>query len=145
MSATPLQVTGPVRLHVFAPGRHEALVAASANLPTVTVTSHASADAALEASQAERGGVLVLENTGTIDLVELLIRVSETAPSLPGIVIGENIPILAVKRLMSLQRWDMLPPPISAVALIEALELICKQDSLGADASSGKCYTGLAG
>ncbi|RIJ21602.1 hypothetical protein D1224_12615 [Henriciella barbarensis] len=141
MSATPLQATGPVRLHVFAPGGHEALVAASANLPTVTVTSHVSPGAALEAAQAERGGVLVLENAGTFDLVELLIRVSETASSLPGIVIGENIPILAVKRLMSLQRWDMLPPPIAPASLIEALELVCKQDSSGADSASGKCWT----
>ena len=141
MSSQSLQTRGSVRLHVFAPGHGAGISASAGGLSNVAISSHPDPNTALEAARAERGSVLVIENTGTFDLVEFLIRVSETAPTLPGIIIGDNIPILAVKRLMTLQRWDMLPPPIESQHLAETLEVICREDSPQSDGTSGKCWT----
>ena len=127
MSSQSLQTRGSVRLHVFAPGNGAGISASAGGLSNVAISSHPDPNTALEAARAERGSVLVIENTGTFDLVEFLIRVSETAPTLPGIIIGDNFPILAVKRLMTLQRWDMLPPPIESQHLAETLEVICRE------------------
>lgn len=141
MTAQPLQLVGPIRLHICAPETAAQISECADKLGNVTVSTHPDAYAALEAARAERGGVVVIENSASFDLVEFLIQVAETSPSLPGLIIGENVPVLAVKRLMSLSRWDMLQPPVTQQALGETLEMICREGRVPGDGPSGKCWT----
>ncbi|WP_084398908.1 AAA family ATPase [Henriciella aquimarina] len=141
MSDTPAQrpAGGRQRLHVFAPqwGRSVSEAAREAGL-AVTVQSEAAV--AVEAAIAEPGAIVIIENDGSFDLVELLIRVGRDAPNLPGIVIGENVPVLAVKHLLSMARWDMLDTPIGTEPLQQSVAQVSRRDTSGAD-ETGKCWT----
>ncbi|WP_084419687.1 AAA family ATPase [Henriciella litoralis] len=138
---SPMIKKGLTRLHSFAPRWQDNVSEAASTLQTVAVTHHRDVNQLLDAASNEVGSVVLVEYTGDFDLVKFMIRVSEVAPSLPGIVIGENIPVLAVKRLLTMSRWDMLDAPINAAQLGDTLETICRDQTSKSDATSGKCWT----
>ncbi|MEM5518006.1 hypothetical protein WNY37_13695 [Henriciella sp. AS95] len=131
----------PARLHIFAPQWGANISEAAQKLGSVSPTIHTDAVAAYEAAASDHNAVIVLENDGSYDLVELLTRVSGTNPSMPGIVVGKNIPVLAVKHIITLGRWDMLDAPVEHEPLRDALQQICRREDANSDSAAGKCWT----
>lgn len=141
MPDSPPLKKGRMRLHVLAPRWSDSIAAAAGELGSLPVVTHATPEALLDAAGKDADGIILVENSGSFDLVRFLIDVSETCPQLPGIVLGDNVPVLAVKRLLTLPRWDMLEPPVQADNLAEALEGVCRHQGGQADGSSGQCWT----
>ncbi len=128
------------RLHVFAPQWGGNLSEAAQACGSLPVTVHAGADEAIMAAQAEPGTIAVIEQDPSYDLTELLLRVSREAPALPGIVIGQNVPVLAVKHIISMSRWDMLDAPVSKDGLEQAVAHVSRREEAGGE-DTGKCWT----
>ena len=141
MTASPPRTpqSGKPRLHAYAPewGASVSQAARTAGLGLAAAGDPASA---LDAAHADPGTIALIENDGSFDLVELLIRVSQEAPDLPGIVIGQNIPVLAVKHILSMSRWDMLDVPLSPEALQQAVKDISRRESASPE-STGRCWS----
>lgn len=132
---------GRVRLHVLAPRWNDSVAAAARELGDIPVISYSTPDALISGASRDTGSVILVENSGTFDLVELLINVAETCPDLPGMVLGENVPVLAVKRLLMLPRWDMLEAPVRPETLAETLDGVCRTEASPSGATSGQCWT----
>lgn len=143
MSETPGRKTPArtARLHVFAGQWGGTVSDAARALGAITVTVHGDAESVLTAARSDPGGIALIENDGSFDLVQLLINVAETSPDLPGIVIGQNVPVLAVKHIISMSRWDMLDVPVTPEQLGETLAHVGRKDDAPGDASAGKCWT----
>ncbi len=129
------------RLHVFAPRWDSNVSEAAKRLGTISVTMHADAASTLAAARSDPGGIAMVESDGSFDLVRLLIEASETSPTLPGIVIGQNVPVLAVKHILSMSRWDMLDAPVTPDLLGETLAHVGRKDDAPAENPAGKCWT----
>lgn len=131
----------PARLHVFAPQWHADIDEAAGRLGQVTPITHHDAHSALNAAARDHNSVIMLEHDQSFDLVELLLKVSQTHPNMPGIVVGMNIPVLAVKHVLSLARWDMLEAPVKPDPLREALENVNRREGREGEGAAGKCWT----
>ncbi|WP_300393920.1 hypothetical protein [Henriciella sp.] len=137
---TPATPASKARLHMFAPQWGGNVSETAVELPGLSVITHGDVAATLEAAAKEVNGVLIVEQDASFDLVELLIHVSQTHPDLPGIVIGQNVPVLAVKHIISMARWDMLDAPVRSQSLEEAVAHVCRKDTTSGD-GTGKCWT----
>lgn len=140
MSA-PVKPALPARLHVFAPQWGSNIVETAAALGPVTATLYATPAEAYEAARADSNSVLMVGHDGSYDLVQFLIDCGRETPALAGLVVGQNVPVLAVKQVITLPRWDMVEAPVSADPLREALNNVCRRETAEGANSSGKCWT----
>ena len=128
------------RLHVYSPHWGANITEVAHGLPATSVAVHETANAVIEAAGREPGAIAVIEQDASFDLVELMIRVSQDHPDLPGIVVSKNVPVLAVKHIMSMSRWDLLDVPVDETGLKQSVGYVSRRDSAGGD-NSGKCWT----
>lgn len=137
----PANAAPASRLHVFAPQWASNISEVATSLGSITSTVHGDPHTALAAAAADPGSVLMIEHDGSYDLVAFLLNVSEAHAMMPGIVVGKNVPVLAVKHIISMPRWDMLEAPVEANPLLEALGTICRRDTSAGGDPAGKCWT----
>lgn len=128
------------RLHVYAPHWGSNISHAASGLSTVSLTVHADAHGAVEAAGRDSGGIVIIEQDTSFDLVELMIRISQENPELPGIVVGKNVPVLAVKHIIAMSRWDLMDVPVNADALKQSIATVTRRDNMGTD-TTGKCWS----
>ena len=141
MPHDPAQTTRQkIALHVFAPSWGNNLADAAQAVSGVGLVGHENPDAALAAALKDPASVLLLEQDARYDLTGFLISVAQDHPDLAGIVIGQNVPVLAVKHILALSRWDLLDAPATAASLSASVEHVCRRDTSNGQAS-GRCWT----
>ncbi|MGB3626973.1 MAG: hypothetical protein WA989_14165, partial [Henriciella sp.] len=131
----------PARLHVFAPQWGSNIAESAGQLGAVSATMHASPAEAYDAARTDQNCALLVESDGSYDLVEFLINAGRETPRLSGIVVGQNVPVLAVKQVITLPRWDMVEAPVAADPLRETLNNVCRKETAEGGNASGKCWT----
>ncbi len=106
--------------------------------------AHPSLEKLIEAIKADPSGVVVFEASGAVDAVKVLALIRETSTKVPGIVLGNNLPINAVRSLLALNRWDILELPTSFDVLRETILRVGAQPETDAPAvvpaKQGKCW-----
>lgn len=139
--STPAKRTLPARLHVFAPQWGNNITETASTLGSVSTTLYTTPAEAYEAARTDQNSALMVENNGSYDLVEFLINTGRETPSLAGVVVGQNVPVLAVKQVISLPRWDMIEAPVAAEPLSEVLNNVCRRETAEGGNASGRCWT----
>ena len=89
--------------------------------------------------------ICVLEHEPENDLAECLTALAMTGENIPTIVIGQNLPVSALRVLMGLPCWDILDTEVSfdAVhkALTRAVEALAQASVHAQAAKNSKCWT----
>lgn len=89
--------------------------------------------------------ICVLEHEPENDLAECLTALAMTGENIPTIVIGQNLPVSALRVLMGLPCWDILDTQVSfdAVhkALTRAVDALTQHHTNAQSASDSNCWT----
>ena len=106
---------------------------------------HADLDSLLGSLAQNADTVVLVEASESIDLVAGLARIGQAYPDVPGIIMGDNLPISAVRALLVLRCWDILELPTSIEALRKAIMRVRAMPGLTEPAATtpnkqGKCW-----
>lgn len=138
------QMAGGQTLNVFAEGSSEDIAQALAPKGDYQIVRHDTLDSLLDSIEADENAVVVFEATASTDVVQTLAAIAERSADTPGVILGENLPISAVRALLLLRRWDILELPTSIDALSDAIQRVSAMPAMAApepvEAKQGKCW-----
>ncbi len=133
-----------ITLNVFAEGSSEDIAQALAPKGSYTIRRHETLDSLLDAIETDNHAVVVFEATASSDVVQTLAAIANRSADTPGVILGENLPISAVRALLLLRRWDILELPTSIDALSEAIQRVSAMPAMSEPdtqvAKQGKCW-----
>lgn len=100
---------------------------------------HDTCESLLSALNAAPKAICVIEDTPELDLTDCVSQIAAAAPSVPTIVIGNNLPVSAMRILMGLPCWDLLDAQLSFDMIHKALSRA--KDALAVQAASSTSNT----
>ncbi len=131
-------------LNVFTETPGTELVQSLSQNPSYRVEVHATLESLIAAISADQNAVVVFEAGTSSDIVRALSLIGDKSTDTPGIIIGDNLPISAVRSLLLLHRWDILELPVSLDALDQAISRVSAIPANNTDAPAsnkqGKCW-----
>ncbi len=142
-SARP--VFAKATLHILSQNFHAPIAQAWREKGGQQAVVHESYAGLMDGLNSEGQHICVFEHAPETDLAECLTALAMTGQNIPTIVIGQNLPVSALRVLMGLPCWDILDTQVSYDAVHKALSRAA--ESLGeADAktvanSNSQCWT----
>ena len=131
-------------LNILAEAAGNDLAQALAQKPNFRPVAHPTLESLVKAITAQPNSVVIFEASGSVDVVKALSMIRETSTQVPGVMLGNDLPVSAVKSLLALNRWDILELPTSFDSLCETIGRVAtKPGSItekAAPAKQGKCW-----
>ena len=142
--ATGANSPNQTALNVYTETPETELVQALSQNPIYRVQAHATLESLIAAISVDKSAVVIFEAGTSTDIVRALSLIGDESTDTPGIIIGDNLPISAVRSLLLLHRWDIMEFPVSLDALDQAISRV---SAIPANASNpatsnkqGKCW-----
>lgn len=131
-------------LNVFTETPGTELVQSLSQNPSYRVEVHATLESLIAAISKDQNAVVIFEAGTSSDIVRALSLIGDKSTDTPGIIIGDNLPISAVRSLLLLHRWDILELPVSLDALDQAISRVsvipANNTDTAASNKQGKCW-----
>ena len=139
------QIFATAKLHILSHNFDEPLLQAWREKGGQQSVTHDSYAGLMDALNEEGQHICVLEHEPENDLAECLTALAMTGVNIPTIVIGQNLPVSALRVLMGLPCWDILDTQVSfdAVhkALTRAAEALAQESEKPQSDTPSNCWT----
>ncbi len=132
-------------LHILSHNFHEPISQAWREKGGQQTVAHESYAGLMDGLNGEGQHVCVFEHAPETDLAECLTALAMTGQNIPTIVIGQNLPVSALRVLMGLPCWDILDTEVSYDAVHKALsraaDSLAQASNQAAANSNSQCWT----
>jgi pilus assembly protein CpaE len=144
MSSTR-NVFATAKLHILSQNFHDPIAQAWREKGGQLTVVHESYAGLMDGLNEDGLHICVFEHAPETDLAECLTALAMTGQNIPTIVIGQNLPVSALRVLMGLPCWDILDAQVSfdAVhkALTRAAEALSEANTQAVANTNSQCWT----
>lgn len=143
--ASTRNIFATAKLHILSQNFSEPLLQAWREKGGQSSVKHDSYAGLMDGLNEDGMHICVLEHEPENDLAECLTALAMTGVNIPTIVIGQNLPVSALRVLMGLPCWDILDTKISFdvvhKSLTRAAEALVQDTEKTKSKSSSNCWT----
>jgi len=143
--STTRNVFASAKLHILSHNFHDPIAQAWREKGGQHTVVHESYAGVMDGLNEEGMHICVFEHAPETDLAECLTALAMTGQNIPTIVIGQNLPVSALRVLMGLPCWDILDAQVSFDAvhksLTRAAEALGEANSQAVANTNSQCWT----